>query len=365
MKEPLRILHVETGMSLYGGALQVFYLLRGLKEAGNIENVLICPEGSEISIAAAGCTRLQALPMRGDLDLPFFMRFIKIINRERPHLIHLHSRRGADILGGIASRFTGTPCLLTRRVDNPENRLVVRFKYRLYDRVITISEGIRQVLLSEGIPPDKVVTVHSAVDISSYSTPADLKWFRGEFNIPVDAKVCAVVAQFIKRKGHRYLFEAIPGILDKYPETVFLLFGKGPLERRLKKRCVEMGIANKVIFAGFRDDLPRIYPCLDVLIHPALMEGLSVALLQAAASGTPIVGTRAGGIPEIVKDGVNGFLIPPGDSRAMIRPVVEILGSPQKANNMGAKGRDIVLSNFTVDSMVRGNLEVYEQLASK
>ena len=185
----MKVLHVETGMNLYGGAQQVAYLLEGLRRRA-LENVLVCPKGSAIAQVVSGLCSVHEMPMRGDLDLMFLARFRRLIGKERPDVVHLHSRRGADTLGGLAARLAGFKTVLSRRVDNPESKTVVWFKYKLYHRIITISEGIRRVLLDEGVPEEKVVCVHSAVDRRLFQRlNRDDAWFRKEFDIAEDAPV--------------------------------------------------------------------------------------------------------------------------------------------------------------------------------
>ena len=160
----MKVLHVESGMHLYGGALQVVFLSRGLQRLG-VENVLACPEGSAIAEASAqGGVAVRALPMGGDADVGLVARLRRLIATEKPDLIHLHSRRGADIWGGVAGRLSGIPVVLSRRVDNTESKWAVALKYRLYDRVVAISQGIQAVLASEGVPAGKLRCVPSAVD---------------------------------------------------------------------------------------------------------------------------------------------------------------------------------------------------------
>jgi len=358
----MRVLHIETGRNLYGGALQVAYLLQGLKGSG-VRSILVCPEGSEIAQAAAGFAEVHPLPMRGELDVLFGLRLIRLIRKVRPDLIHVHSRRGADLWGAVAARATGTRAVLTRRVDNPENAMLARFKYRQFARVVSISEGIRQVLIKEGVPARHVSCVHSAVDMADRRQDCDRSWFRREFGLAESHQTVAVIAQLIPRKGHRFLIEAAPEILEKCPEAHFLFFGKGALRQELESLCAEAGIRDKVIFAGFRDDLRHILPCIDLVVHPALMEGLGVSLLQAAASGVPIVGARSGGIPEIVRDGVNGYLVPPGDAQALIDPISRLLSDGTLAAGFGEAGHRIVKEHFSIEAMVAGNLEIYRQLA--
>lgn len=357
----MKVIHVETGMHLYGGALQVFFLLRGLK-AHPGEHILVCPPGSAIADAAREFARVVEIPCKGDHDLAFLWRLKRLLQRERPDLVHLHSRRGADILGGIAAKLARVPAILSRRVDNPEPRWLVALKYRLYARVITISEGIRQVLLQEGLPPDKLTCVHSAVDTDKYRPGCEREWLQHELGLAADQKLIGMAAQFIERKGHQTLLDAIPDILQRHPKTRFLLFGQGPLHEHIQQRTREHGLTEQVLFPGFRKDLHRILPCLDILVHPAFMEGLGVTLLQAAACGIPIVAGRAGGIPEIVHEKHNGYLMQPGDVQALAQRVNQLLDDPAQARQFGQAGRSLALQHFSIEAMVSGNLSIYHAM---
>jgi glycosyltransferase involved in cell wall biosynthesis len=357
----MHILHIETGKNLYGGALQVVYLLNGLKDKG-FKNSLVCPKGSEISRQAGDAARIYDVPFMGDLDLTFLLRLYRIIRSERPDFVHVHSRRGADIWGGLAARLTATPSIITRRVDNPEPSWLVRRKYLLYNRVVTISNGIRLVLQSEGFPKEKITLIHSAVDLNRYSGHCEKDWFLKEFGLNSANKVIGTVAQLIPRKGHRYIVEAVPEILKQFPETRFLFFGQGPLKEELQTLCRESGLSDFIQFAGFRKDLERILPCLDILLHPASMEGLGVSLLQAAASEVSIIGTKAGGIPEIVHDGINGHLINPANRSAIVSSVLSLLQDPEKRKRFGRAGRELVESSFSIDAMVNGYVRIYNEI---
>ena len=134
-----------------------------------------------------------------------------------------------------------------------------------------------------------------------------------EFGLTDDALLLGVAAQLIPRKGHDVLLAAMPAILAEQPRARLLLFGRGPQRDALQHRCDELGLREQVIFAGLRDDMPRVLPSLHLLLHPARMEGLGVALLEAADCGVAIVASAVGGIPEVVRDGVNGRLVPPDD----------------------------------------------------
>jgi glycosyltransferase involved in cell wall biosynthesis len=360
----MKILHVEAGKHLYGGARQVLYIVEGLAARG-VTNLLACPAGSEMARQQPAGTRVVAMKMGGDGDVGMVLRLASLIRAEKPDLVHLHSRRGADTWGGLAAKLAGVPCVLSRRVDNPESRLAVALKYRLYDHVITISEGIRQVLLSEGLAPAKVSCVRSAVDATPYLAPVDRAAFCAEFGLPADALVAGVVAQLIPRKGHRYLLAALPALLARHPALKVLIFGQGPLEAELRAEVDAAGLAGAVRFTGFRHDLPRWLGGLDMLVHPADMEGLGVSLLQASAAAVPIVTSRAGGLPEAVQDGVTGILCPPGDVAALGAAIDRLAGDAALRARFGAAGRARILAEFSIDAMVDGNLRVYRQVLGR
>lgn len=360
----MKILHVEAGKHYYGGARQVAYIIEGLHARG-VDNLLACPPGGEIGKAVGSNASVHELRMRGDLDAGMAARLLRLIRSERPDVVHLHSRRGADLWGGVAARMAGVPCVLSRRVDNPEARWQVTLKYRLYDHVITISEGIRQVLLSEGLAPGRVTCVRSAVDAAPYLQPVDRAAFRAEFGLPSDALVIGMVAQLIKRKGHRYLLDAVQALRGRHAALQVVLFGQGPLREELEAEVRQRGMADIVSLAGFRTDLPRWLGGLDILAHPADMEGLGVSLLQASAAGLPIVTSRAGGLPEAVADGKTGILTAPGDIPALTAALERLLSDPALRKQMGDAGRSRILAEFSVDAMVQGNLAIYEKVLTQ
>ncbi|MEX2173487.1 MAG: glycosyltransferase [Pirellulaceae bacterium] len=359
---PRRVLHVEMGRHLYGGAQQVVHLLGGLGERG-IENVLVCAEGSDIGrMLSPTASRVHELSLRGELDWSLASRLARIVRREQPDLVHLHSRRGADTFGGLAGWWGGRPVILSRRVDTPESRLVAALKYRLFDRVIAISQCIERVLRAAGVPQAKLRCVPSGIDTTPFSQPAERAWLCREFGLNESALLVGLVAQLIPRKGHVVLLDAVERLQPTYPQLQVLLFGRGPLEASLGAEISRRSLRHCVRLVGFRSDLPRIVPALDLVVHPALAEGLGVALIQAAAAGVAIIGSRAGGIPEIVRDGENGLLVEPGSAGELAAAMNRLLGDPPLRRRLGQAGRSLVARHFTYGRMVAGNLEVYREL---
>ena len=359
----MKVLHVESGRHLYGGALQVRYLMEGLGALG-VENVLVCPPGSAISQAASNFAQVVEEPMGGDVDVGMTLRLKRTIDAYHPDLVHLHSRRGADSWGALAAKWAKVSCVLSRRVDNPESGLGLTLKYPLYNHIITISEGIRAVLLSQGVPAEKVTCVRSALDPAPYLHPAHeaCTFLRNQYGLSQEAPVLAMVAQLIERKGHRYLLDALPELLREFPDWRVLLFGKGPLEGVLREAIKAPALMGRVQLAGFREDLPRLMGGIDLLVHPADREGLGIALLQASAAAVPIVASRAGGIPEAVLDGENGLLVPPGDVSALTAALRTLMADAHLRARMGQAGRTRILADFSVSAMSAGNLAVYHKV---
>jgi glycosyltransferase involved in cell wall biosynthesis len=201
----MKILHVETGRHLYGGPQQVIYLIKALSDLGH-DSTLVCPPGSGIDSAArtAGIS-VRNLFCAGDLDLPFAYRLAQYIAESKPDIVHCHSRRGADILGGLAASFADVPAVVSRRVDNTEMRLVAALRYRPFRKVIAISEAIAAVLRDRGVEPERLTVIRSAVDVAAFAESGDCAAFRCEFGIPDGAVVIAAAGQLIPRKGHSYL----------------------------------------------------------------------------------------------------------------------------------------------------------------
>jgi glycosyltransferase involved in cell wall biosynthesis len=359
----MKILHVETGLHLYGGAQQVVYLLEGLAQRG-IDNVLVCPPGAAIGAHFRNSpVHVVELACHGDLDLGFIGRLRRAIAAHRPELVHLHSRRGADVLGGIAAQRAGVRAVLSRRVDNPEHPWWARWKYRRYARVICISEGIAAVLRDEGVEAERIRVVRSVVDAQTWTQPATRDELRAQFGAPPQRLIAGVVAQLIERKGHRVLFEALARMAPQDRPYV-ICFGQGPQRTALAADIVRLNLTDDVRFAGFRDDLPRWMGALDVLVHPAYMEGLGVSLLQASAAGVPIIASRAGGMPEAVRDGENGLLVSPGEIEALRAALTRLLADAPLRLRLGDGGRALIAREFSLDAMVDGNLAVYRELLS-
>lgn len=360
----MKILHVETGRHLWGGAQQVLYLMHGLGRLG-VSNVLVCTEGSAVSDLAPKDSFVVPMPMAGDLDLGFIGRLREVLKAERPDLVHVHSRRGADPLAAIAARLSGIPVIVSRRVDNAENPWLARLKYRLYKKVVVVAAGIRDVLLAEGISDGRLRLVHSGVDRRRFKKEIDRDWLKADLGIGHDTRVIAMVAQYIPRKGHRVMLAAMPAVLEKFPDTVVLCCGSGSEEAALQQEITDRGLSDRVKLIGFRHDLEKILPCCTLALHPALAEGICGAALQAQSCGVAVIASRVGGLPEAVAEDISGLLVTPGDPGELAAAIIRLLADDELRARIGQAGADYVGGRFSITAMVQGNLDVYREVLGR
>ena len=350
-------------MHLYGGAQQVLYLVSGLASRG-IHNTVICPQGSAIAtVLGKGDGDLLEVPMTGDGDFGFIWRCRRLLKNLQPDLLHVHSRRGADIYGGLAARGAQVPAVITRRVDNPERQPWAGLKYGNYRAVIAISACIRDLLIRGlGLPPQRVHLVPSAVDGVRFQPAPARDRVLSALTLPADSFLIAVVAQLIDRKGHRVLLDALEPLVSAHPMLRVLLFGQGPLAGKLARLIKRLGLEQQVKLVGFRHDLAELLPGMDLVVHPALTEGLGVALLEALASGVAVIASDVGGIPDLIEDGIQGRLVAAGDKIALAESLADLIQDEPGRQRMGAAGRQRALESFSIDRMVDGNLDVYRQV---
>jgi glycosyltransferase involved in cell wall biosynthesis len=358
----VKVLHVETGRHLYGGPQQVIYLAQGLVERGH-DCTLVCPPGSGIDAAA----RMAGLAVRnlfcaGDLDLPFAYRLTQYLKDARPDIVHCHSRRGADVLGGLAASFADVPAVVSRRVDNTEVSMLAALRYRPFRKIVAISAAVARALRAQGVEADRIEIIRSAVDTPVLGPPPDCARLRSEFGIPGTAIVLAAAGQLIARKGHRFLLEAASALAASHPDLRLLIFGDGPLDAELRAQATALGLDEVVSFPGFRDDLDAFMGCFDIFVHPALAEGLGVVTLKAAAAGVPVVAFDAGGLGEAVVDGETGLLVEAGNAGALRDALETLLADRGLASRLGAAGRERMQTEFTIATMVDKHVRLYESV---
>ena len=304
--------------------------------------------------------------MRGELDAPLIGRLRRALRAAKPDLVHVHSRRGADLYGGVAAALERIPAILTRRVDSPEPALWARLKYRPYARVIALSRAIETQLVGSGLERDKVVRIPSAVETGRFRPdPSARSRVLEAFALPADAFVIGVVAQLIARKRHEWLLEQLSELVRRDARIRVLCCGRGPLEARLRAAIAARGLERQVVLAGFRDDLAELMPGFDLLAHPAEREGLGVALLEAASCGLAVVACGRGrrGRRDRARSHRRARR---ARRRARVRRRARAADlESARARGLGGAARAEMQRRFSVRAMVTAHLDLYSAVLNE
>ena len=358
----MKVVHVETGRHFYGGAQQVIWLVSGLVERG-VDSVLVCPHASAIeNIAQQAGIRVANIPCGGELDLRFAWRLHRFLLREKPDILHCHSRRGADFPGGYAAKTAGIPAVVSRRVDSAESPTAAAIRYAPFRKVVAISDNIAAVLQNSKVSRDKLAVIHSAVDVDAIPSSVDREVLQREFGIGEKNFAIAVVAQLIKRKGHRFLLDVLPGLLKAHPGIKVVFFGIGPADEQLRALAARLGLSAAVHFAGFRYDVDRYLSAFDLCVHPAEKEGLGVAMLKASAAELPVIAFNVAGATEAVEHMKTGILVPFCDLDALQLAIGAMIDEPDIGRELGRAGRARMQDAFSIGTMVESYLEIYEEV---
>jgi glycosyltransferase involved in cell wall biosynthesis len=361
------VLHVDSERGWRGGQQQVAWLLQGTLARG-LTAELACRPGSilEERGRTAGWT-VHAIAMRSELDLASARRIAATARAGGLAILHAHSGH-ALALCLLARLFApGLLVVASRRVDfpiggNPLSRL--KYRTRLLDRVICISEAIRTVLVSGGVPEERLVVIPSGVDTRRFEHLRPPPNFRRKLGVPDGHLLVGTVAALADHKDYPTLLRAARAVLDRAPDTTFVAVGDGPLRDGLVRQAAGLGLGRRFLFTGFREDVGNFLKVFDLFVLASKLEGMGTSLLDAQAVGLPVVACRAGGIPEAVREGETGLLVPPGDPAALAGAILALAADPERRRALGARAR-LAAREHDVSRTVAAHVELYASLVAR
>ena len=305
--------------------------------------------------------------------LPLF----KYIWRERVALIQtllFHSDITGRIVGRSARlcrRNSGVPIIISSvRASNLRNApwqfALQRLTAPMADAFTAVSKRTMEFAAEhEGVARARTTVIPNGIDLSEQRTISDAASARAQLGLPTEAFVIGTVGRLCEQKGHTFLLSAAKKLLAERPDAMFVIAGYGPSEEQLKTQADDLGIGSSVKFLGYRRDVDLVLAALDVFVLPSLWEGMSNAILEAMAAAKPVLATAVdGNLEQVVRD-ETGILVPPGDADALAEALLGLAGDPQRALDMGRRGRERVEREFPQRRTTAAYIDLYARLLEK
>jgi glycosyltransferase involved in cell wall biosynthesis len=384
--EPIRVLRVIARLNMGGPAIHVANLAAGLETRGYhttlVAGSLARGEDSMAFLAerlGVAVVSVEELQREVSLlhDARSVLRIAELIRSERPHILHTHTAkagaiaRAASLLAGgarppvVLHTFHGH--VLKGYFDAGRTaffRHVERTLARASDVLVAVSPEVRDELVELGVAPyDKFVVIRLGIPLEErLGDPTANSDYRRLYGIPEDAFVIGWVGRMTEVKDTGAVLEIVRATRDRGVEAVLCMVGDGPDRERLEQLAHELGIARSCYFVGYQPDVAGYYRLFDAFVLPSVNEGTPVSAIESLASGTAVVANRVGGVPDVVRDGVDGFLVEPGDIDAAAARLAELAMDPALRTRLGASGRTRALERYSVARLVDDVDRLYRSL---
>lgn len=380
----INVLHIHTLPIISGSGINTFLSMRGIN--GNVFRVgLACaPGGPLLDLVRAENMEVITFdklvqPLNPIKDLLITLQLLNYLKKNKYHIVHTHNSK-AGFIGRLSARLAGVPVVIHTvhgfafHDQEPLWRRALfrnleRMASRWSDRMIFISQPLIDWALREKIcKKDRIVKIYSGIDLHRFLPVTDDEKIRirKKWDIGHDVPVIGIISKLWEGKGHQVLIKAFKEIKKDIREARLIIVGEGYLEDSLRRYVKSIGMEDSVLFTGFQSDVSEILACFDMAVLPSFFEGMGRVLLEAMAMEKPVVASNVGGIPDLVKDGINGLLTNPGDVEELAHALKKILNNRSLALKMGKEGRKMVTLQFSAETMVNSLSHIYlEHLKKK
>src|SRR5215210_6187906 len=385
--EPIKILRVIARLNMGGPALHVAYLTAGLRErgydttlvAGSLargeDSMAFVADGLDVDVIRIDELGREISPLR---DLRATFQLARLIRRERPHILHTHTAK-AGTVGRVAALLAGSrrPPIVVhtfhghvlRGYFGPLRSLFFRLLERRLaagtTALVAVSPQVRDDLVALGVArPDRFVVVRLGIELDERVAPeqngrAESRRYLG---IPADRFAVGWIGRMTAVKRTDDVLVAFKRLRDDGVDAVLCMVGDGPDRPELERRAHELGVIRDTVFLGYQEDVAPFYAAFDVLVLPSSNEGTPVSAIEALAAGKPVVATRVGGVPDVVRDGEDGFLVDTGDTSELADRLARLARDPVLRERMGKEGRSRVLPRYAVNRLVDDIDRLYRSL---
>ncbi len=373
MPEPVSLLFLVPALPVGGAERQIAALARAL-DPSRFRPVVACqhalgPVADELR--AAGVP-VHLLSGGARFDPGFLARTVALMRRERVRIVLSHgfstgvAARVAAVLAGVPVRILAEHSTGERDMSAARHA-VNRLLRPLGTAWVAVAHGQREYLTAvKGVPASRLHVIPNGIDPAPFGSAEARARVRRDWGIPDDAPVAGILAVLRPEKDHKTFLLAARFVADALPEARFVLVGDGPLAPDLAREVHALDLASRVVLAGRRDDIPAVLAAFDVSVLCSTdVETFPMAFLESMAAGLPLVGTRVGGLPEMIDDGRNGRLVRPRDPQGLADAMRELLADPARARALGEESRRRVCSEFSIGSMVRGYEDLFMRLLNR
>lgn len=296
----------------------------------------------------------REVTVRAKVDPLAVFALARLIRQEQYDIVHSHLSTSA-VIGGLAARGAGVPSVAT------VHGLSGKWSFVTNHHMIAVSSEVRRHLISQGVAPERITVVMNGVETSALPTPAEKLEARTTLGLKEDDRVVGTTIRLVRAKGGHHGISAFSSVARKIPGSKFVIFGDGPERGALEAQAQSLGIADQVVFAGYRADVRQLLPALDAFVFPSLKEAMGLAVVEAMLAALPVVVHEIGGLPEVVKPGT-GYLVAAGDEQKMALHIADLLSEPERAQSMGRAAYDWANSEFSAEAMASRTIDTYQQL---
>ncbi len=365
-----KVVHIVENLRIGGLERVIASIVLGLDNSKYEVEVWCLVRGGEVAQELSSKGVLVKILGMNSYHNPFqILALSRVIRKENVYILHTHGYFG-NTFGRLAAILAMTPVIIahvhtTYHGFKKRHLLIERLLSLFTDKIVCVSQAVRKFVVEvEGINEKKTTLIYNGVgEPRSFEMVSDETVNRKSLGISDKDIVVIAVASLTPHKGHQILLEAARVVTKRYENVRFLIAGDGPLRNELESYTREAGLSSKVVFTGQRKDVATLLSLGDFFVLPSIeREGLGIALIEAMAAGLPVIGTRLGGIPEVIEDRVNGLLVAPGNPGELATAIEKLASDRSMKAKMGMKAKQIYKLKFTADKMTWGIEFLYEDL---
>jgi glycosyltransferase involved in cell wall biosynthesis len=360
----MKVAHIIETPGTGGAEKLLVDIAAGISPEFTSVGVMMCESWSGRELEKRGIA-VTVMPLRRAFDVTWPIRFARFLRAQKVVAVQSHEFT-ANVYASMGARLAGVPIVCTTHGKNywphaSYRRMAYRWAARNARAFVAVSADLGGFICRTlAIPDNAVRVIRNGIDPNSFKRdPRTRAGVREELAIHPTQPLLLSCGELTHVKGHEFLLRALRQVLERCPDAVVAIAGHGPLRADLEALANSLGVSARVRFLGFRTDVPALLNAADIFVMPSLSEGLPLALLEAMSVGVPVVATAVGGVPELIRDGATGWLVPERDVDALARALLGVIQSPGARERVIGHARQLCRAQYDLQATVRCYAELY------